>query len=266
MSPRLLLLCLLVGCAVEPAEPDPTPQPTPEGIAVGPTVGTLQLPFSADVQGTADAPVGAFDLLDGAGTIEVEGQTLDAVAYQSIPWGGFGLTLVQGLALGADELVVFWVYCDEDGGVDGVYVEGSHGLPLTWSPGDGVCLVQDEPSTTPIELPAFGFDDPSPETTHWVDGEDLVVQDDGTGFLVDGAVAMDLWVFEVVDCSDCGGNGWTELHGLAWDPARGELCFVIAYLNPDAAGQVQLSYSLSLPSLIDPWGNVWVEAEWGAVE
>jgi hypothetical protein len=71
--------------------------------------------------------------------------------------------------------------------------------------------------------------------------------------------------FTTVDCSDCGGEGWYELHALFWDAPRQRTCFGIFYLmnrHPDLVG---LEYARCLPDLGDPLqGAAWFDATWTA--
>ena len=47
-----------------------------------------------------------------------------------------------------------------------------------------------------------------------------------------------------------------------WDQAQARVCFAIFYLNIADPSHVQLAYSLTLPSLTDPAGNLMLPATW----
>ena len=77
---------------------------------------------------------------------------------------------------------------------------------------------------------------------------------------IDLGTLLVLLPFDQVDCSDCGGAGWYEVHSLLWDP-KGRLCFAIVYLF--APGDPMLvTYSLTLPDLSDPAGSTSLPGSW----
>jgi hypothetical protein len=68
--------------------------------------------------------------------------------------------------------------------------------------------------------------------------------------------------FTVVDCSkSCGTPGWYELHSILWESETGEIAYGIFYLTTGHPHQVQLEYTLELPSL-ERLDSALYEADW----
>jgi hypothetical protein len=82
------------------------------------------------------------------------------------------------------------------------------------------------------------------------------------GSLQLGSATLEVLPFNTVDCHNCATPGWMELHSLLWDPVQAQVCFAIFYLIANDTAHVKLAYSLTLPSLTEPAGNLTLAATW----
>ena len=241
----------------------PTPPPEmPAILSVAATDAVVSLPFGLNVNGNAGGFVGALSVTGNVGTIAVGGSSLAIAFYEKQPWPEFGYTLYQGLAVGASRWDVVWAYCDA-GGLAYVWHEGMTGPALDYLAASGTCTDTDVATSTTVALPALSLETPTPIPGFTIDGDDLVLADDGGSGLVtlDGD-AFPFVVFGEVDCTACGGDGWWELHSVAWDEAAARATFVILYLDFAYPDSVLAAYARSLPDFGDPFGVVEFDATW----
>lgn len=226
----------------------------PEGpIAVEPTNGTLGLPFTISVQGAGVSFVGSVSVDNGAGTVELAGQTLPVVIYERQPFEDY--FLYQALAPTGDELYVLWFYC-LGGELLGVYYEGTDGTVLTTEAATGACAEAETASTVSVQLP--GLTMPYPQLLHGYtfDGPDIWYDGLTSGWAALQGTMYALVPFGDVDCTLCGEPPWFEVHSLLWDGQR--VCFGIFYLIEGEP--LLVTYVLCLPDLTDPIGSTLVEA------
>lgn len=204
-----------------------------EVIAVAPTLATIFVPTPIEVSGAGEARVGAIELSQSVGTMEVDGEVLAAFVDERVPWPEFQYTLHQVIAVGADRLVTAWVYCD--GAVlSWVYLGDVSSDPLDVEQATGFCGQQDEAVYVDLELPAFSLPIPPTVSGFEVDGPAISVTSGGVGSVRVDGLGLTLLPFRIVDCSaDCGGAGWYELHSLLWSSAQQHVAFGILYLYLD---------------------------------
>lgn len=242
---------LLAACAAEPVEAP---------IAVERTMAQTELSFALAVAGHGREGIGAIAITDGVGTLALDGRVVTTVVYERQPWPDAGYTLFQGLAVERDRFYAVWFYCRGDE-LEGIYLHGTDGTPLSWLPARGTCVDELRSASTAVELPPLAIEVPS-----LVEGVDL----DGPAVRYDGAQpgtlqldgrALALAPFEVVDCRECPPNGWYELHSMLWDTAETRLGFGVLYLDAARAGEVWLAYGLMLPDLTALAPRV-LEARW----
>ena len=232
----------------------------PASPAIGPTMGAITLPFRVALGGSGSGLIGAFDVTDDVGTIEVAGKTLPLLVYERQPWPSQGYTLYQGLAVADDAWVVVWFYCT-DAGAESIYVESTDGIALQTLMIDGTCDVLVEDAEVTVDLPGTEFTVvyegiPSPSM-----GPEVSVTAGALGHLELGGVDHVVAPFETVDCSTaCGTPGWYEVHALLWDPLAHRATFAILYLEMD--GSVTMAYGLTLPDLVEGASDATLEAAW----
>lgn len=240
---------------------DGGPEGGVERIRIAATEGTLDLGFRLDVEGSGRRVSSAL-LVDGVGTVRIDGADSAAVVYERIAWPEAGYTLYQALAVGPEAWRMLWFYC-RDGALETIYFEGTDGIAMQHDGGSGTCTETMEPVSVPVSLPPV--DMPYPELLDgWhVSGTALSIEPGAPGFLHLGDETMEVLPFELVDCSDarCGSGDWYELHSLLWSPRQDRACFGIFYLE-DTGASVRLAYSITLPDLFDPDDGLVLDATW----
>ncbi len=232
-------------------------------LSVAPTDQTLPIAFTISIAGEGTSRIGDVALDANVGAVTVGGVSYQALAYEHQAWPEFGYELFQALAVGPDRLFSLWFYCKGDA-LDWVYFEGTDGTTMTDEPAQkgGSCAFSATPSSPHVKLPASSFAAPAPITGFEVKGAQLELPSGQKGTLSLGPVSHEVYVFDSVDCStDCGSPGWWELHALLWDPKAARLCFTIFYL-PVGQSQVWARYSIALPDLTDPIGDLTLTATW----
>ncbi len=222
----------------------------PNVVTIPATEGSVKLKFGVSAEGAGTKAVGAIHIVDGAGTVVVDGKTLPAVVYERQPFGQW--TLYQTLAVGPDRLDVVWLYC-KGGAIDGIYYETTAGAPVTPVGSSGTCSESMTPTEPKVSFPAVVLPIPKLLTKYTVNGAKISIQPGKPG-TVTLAAPLTVLAFNDVDCTqNCGAPGWRELHALLWDPAKERACFGIFYLLQPGK-PVLLEYALTLPDLSDPVG------------
>jgi hypothetical protein len=189
--------------------------------------------------------------------VDLDGVTHLAVAYQDHDWEGTGYHLYDLLSVAEDgsNLAVTYLYCQE-GALPYAYTE-SFAHPMDWETASGSCDGSAQPSTANVSFPALtvlpGAFDPGVV----INGDD-VAWDGAEGHVTLGGNRRALRPFNTVDCTDCPGGPWLEVHALLDGDA--DACFGILYLFPDDPTFVQVSYGICLPTLERPEGTL--DATW----
>lgn len=227
-------------------------------IVADATDASITLDFDVTLTGSGSSFVGSVDVRGATGTIVLGGETFPVLAYERQPFDEY--VLFQMLAVSTDRWFVVWAYCV---GTDLAYFyfEGTDGTELAYEPASGICADGPGPLTTAVQFPAIDLPLPTLYEGFTIDGPSVQVPSGAPG-TVDLGDVLTVLPFEAVDCTvDCGAPGWRELHTLLWDQANGRVCFGIFYLFEDDP-EVLLAYSLTLPDLSDPAGDVALPAEW----
>lgn len=130
--------------------------------------------------------------------------------------------------------------------------------PMDWEASEGSCLDDRQEATLVPELPPLTTLPEVIETGITFPEGDL-----SEGRIAVGGVSRDFLPFNLVDCSECAGGPWYELHAML--AGEDDACFAILYLFPEDPTFVQVEYGLCLPTL-ERLSEV-VEAPWeGALE
>jgi hypothetical protein len=182
-----------------------------------------------------------------------------AVAWQDHDWDAAGYHLYDVLSVAEDgsNLAVTFLYCRGDA-LPYAYTE-SFLHPMDYEPTSGTCAGAARASSAAVSLPALSALPAHYDPGVRIDGED-VSWDGASGRVRLAGVDRALHPFGFVDCTDCPGGPWLEVHGLLDGPD--DACFGILYLFPDDPSFVQLSYTLCLPGLERPEASL--EADWYA--
>jgi hypothetical protein len=237
-----------------PGESAETGDPDEPAVAVAPaTSGALELSFSLDVSAEGRDRLSEVALATDVGGLALDGAAHAAVAYQDHDWESAGYHLYDLLSVAEDgtDLGVTYLYCDGED-VPYAYTE-SFDLPMDWESASGSCVGEQVETDASVELPALRVTPEAvPTGVTFEDGEMA-----GGDVTLDGTTRT--WIpFNTVDCTDCPGGPWYELHSLLVGDS--EACFAIAYLFPDDPTFAQWEYGLCLPSLSRPAGVV--EGSW----
>ena len=227
-------------------------------IVLPATEGELALDFDVAIAGDGSSFIGALDLQNGSGTVEVGGQLLPVVAYERQPFGDW--LLFQLLAVQSDRWYVLWAYC-QGSDLTWIYFEGTDGTRLDAEPASGSCLDGPGPTAAAVGFPAVDMPLPPLIDGFAIEGPSVSLLGAAPGW-VDLGTRHTVLAFDEVDCTaDCGSPGWREVHSILWDEVAARACFAIFYLF-DGAPEVLLAYALTLPDLSDPAGDVGLAARW----
>jgi hypothetical protein len=205
------------------------------------TAGALATPFGARVDGRGSAQVGALAFADNAGTVELDGQRLPAVIYQTTnPLEEGATASLAGVAVAPDYLVAFWILCAGDE-LRGVWHEESDSGPLRREPAHGACHLTAAQTSTAVDLPASALRFPAFACDVEVSGQELQIHGDGPGEVTLPADLIRptdqrfaVYPFQAVDCwhHPCAdGRAWYEVHALMSDGAS-RAAFGVFYFSP----------------------------------
>ncbi|HWB77810.1 MAG TPA: hypothetical protein VG755_22740 [Nannocystaceae bacterium] len=227
--------------------------------SIGPTQGSIPIDFRVSIVGDGELSVGAIDITDDFGTVEIDGEVRPVLVYERQPWPSAGYVLYQALAVADTSWTVLWFYCD-DTGLAHVYVESTDGIPLQTVLATGTCEQQLVGLNVPVDLPGTEFQVIYQGDDVAIDGPDISVHAAELGSIVLAGVPFVVAPFETVDCSSCDSPGWYEVHVVLWDPAAQRAGFAIVYL--ESSGHARITYGITLPDLSDVVGDTTFDAEW----
>lgn len=252
------MVLLLAACALDAdvKSPDPvdtdtdtdadTDTDTEPGVLAPATEGSLTLPFTVDAAGAGPDRLDDVALLDASGSLVLSGVSHLAVAYQEHDWveSGYRLFDLVSLAEDGSNLAVTYLYC-QDGALPYAYTE-SFLHPMDWETTTGSCAGSSRATEVDVSLPPLRAGPPPFDPGVRISGDD-VSYDGEQGRVVLAGVERTLQPFNVVDCTDCPGGPWYELHSLLDGPD--DACFAIVYLYPEDPSFLQVEYGLCLPTL-----------------
>jgi hypothetical protein len=217
-------------------------------IVIGATDAMLDVPFTVSAAGAGTKAIGQIALTNGVGTVEIDGQEVQAAVYEQQPFGMY--TLYQTLAVSPGRIDVLWLYCNA-GVLDFVYHEGTDGTGVIDEPATGTCTASSTASVEQVTFPAVDMAYPPLLTGYTVTGAEVSIPSGMPGSVTVGGTMLTVLAFNAVDCSTgCGTPGWYEIHSLIWDPKVAKVTFAIFYLFPSGM-PVEVEYALTLPDLSD---------------
>ena len=278
MRPLSTLLCLaLLGC---PTDSDSKLDTSPPGDTA-PQAASLETAFSVDASGTGEVRLGGIEVQGNLATLELSGVAHRGVAYQHHDWQSTGYVLFDLLTVAEDgsNLAVTYLY-EQDGQLPYAYSE-SFEHPMDWEVTTGSVSWQESPTVVTPDIPELTGRPEPLDVGITISGDALWLEGDAGEIDLEGAT-YDLLPFATVDCTDCPGGPWLELHcllegvgeraalsrgGAAGSNAAGKdgdpsalACFGIVYLFPNEPDHAQLSYGICLPGLETPSGDY--EVSW----
>lgn len=212
----------------------------------GPTAGPLDVGLSVDAELAKTARLKSFSLAGSLGTLRLDGVDHHGIVYLDHDWpeSGYHLYDVFSVADDGSALAITYLY-EADGNIPYAYTE-SYGLPMDWEATSGTLLAT--PAATPlnVELPALTTSPPAFDVGISIDGADAHLDATG-GDLTLAGVNRDVHPFGAVDCTDCPGGPWLEIHAVLSNDD--DACFAILYLYPDDPSVVHVEHGLCVPTL-----------------
>jgi len=209
------------------------------------SVGELSL----DATGKGSRRIGKLSLSASAGTVEIDGVALPAIAFERQPFAAPStITAYELVSVAADRMYLLWIYCVPGATITQLWVESTAGEGLTSEIASGSCTDVFKASTPRLRAPAVSMSWPSADRGFSVSGTAIDLPARAPGTVQYDGVKQVAFHFATVDCSFCGGGGWYELHSLLWNPQTSAVTFGIFYLMI-AGGPVLFEYTLSMPVL-----------------
>ena len=265
---RSLLITLLalvsLGC---PVDADSKLDTAPPQDSDPPQAPSMQAEFLLDASGYGTDRLGGIEVHANLATLELSGVAHRGLAYQHHDWQSAGYVLFDLLTVAQDgsNLAVTYLY-GQDGQLPYAYTE-SFAHPLDWETSGGTVEWSETPTTVQPDIPELVARPAPLDVGIGIDGDELWLDGQSGEILLDGA-RYELLPFATVDCTDCPGGPWLEIHCLltADEPATmtwrqaGQACFGIVYLFPNDPDYAQLSYGICLPDLQTPSGDF--EVSW----
>jgi hypothetical protein len=237
-----------ISISIQPASQPIDPQAL---IHVLPTTSHVTVPFTISItgSGSAGSRIGAFDLNKDTGIITIDAQSVPALVYYTQP---FGDTLYQTIAVTDNAWFILWFYCSGANTIDTLYYESTDGDAVTDEDATGTCFENPDAWPATAAFPASTIDSIALVPGFTVQGKSISYDGAHPGTTMVGANRYAWYPFNFVDCSECGSDGWYELHSLLIPQDRKSAAFGIFYLQN--AGDVDLYYGIDLPYLTNPAG------------
>jgi hypothetical protein len=254
-----LLLPLLAGCLADAdSKLDTAPGDTDPGGETGdPVSASFVAAFRVDAEGSGDDRVDSARVEENRVELILEGAPHRGLAYQHHDWQSAGYVLFDLITVAEDgsNLAVTYLYGQGDL-LPYAYTE-SFLHPMDWESTSGSVAWSEQPTEVEPSIPALEARPDPTDLGVTIAGDALWLEGAAGGVTVDG-VGYELLPFASVDCTDCPGGPWLELHSLLVEGA--DACFGIVYLFPEEPGYAQLSYGFCLGSLSTLEGSY--EVDW----
>ncbi len=256
----IVLTALLLGCTPDSDSKIDTAPPVDSGETGEtdqPDLPSLETAFVVDASGYGTDRLGGVEVVANIATLELSGVAHRGVAYQHHDWQSTGYVLFDLLTVAEDgsNLAVTYLYGQDDQ-LPYVYTE-SFDHPMDWETAGGSVSWSETPTVVRPDIPELVARPAPLDVGITISGDELWLDGETGGVVLDG-VSYELLPFATVDCTDCPGGPWLEIHSLlAGDEAReaAPTCFGIVYLFPEQPSSAQLSYGICLPNLETPSGN-----------
>lgn len=235
----------------ETGETGDTDDTTDPDVIAPATQGSFGASFMVDASGEGEDRLGAFEVVGNLASLELSGVAHRGLAYQHHDWQSAGYVLFDLLTVAEDgsNLAVTYLYA-QGSQLPYAYTE-SFVHAMDWENTSGEAAWQEAKTEVEVDIPALRALPEPIETGIEVSGDELWLEGTEGGIVLDGQTYTML-PFATVDCTECPGGPWLELHNLL--VGEGEACFGIVYLFPEEPAYAQLSYGICLPGLETPGG------------
>jgi len=230
-----------------------------DGPVIAATDAGTKFTFSLNATGEG-VKVKSLAMLGNAGTLSLGGVPHTGVAFESHAWTGAGWDIFDVLSIADDgsNLAVTFLYC-KGSELTHFYFE-SLTDKMTVETAAGTCEALQQETPVNVSLPALKASPSALDTGITIDGADVHLDATG-GTMTMASQTWRLVPFGTVDCTQCPGGPWLEIHSLLLGEQQG--CFSILYLWPNDKTKVEAAYTLCLPSLERP--TAMLEATWDGV-
>lgn len=94
-----------------------------EPIDLAAVSATSTQDFTSTFSGKGTNAVGEIDIRSDWGSLVFEGQPLDVLVYEQIPWTAFKETLFQFIGRRDGEIISGWIYCNDSNQLDSIWYE-----------------------------------------------------------------------------------------------------------------------------------------------
>lgn len=208
---------------------------------------------SVNVDGSGSSQVGSVSLTQDSGSARFLGANYRMVAYVAQPsWAGYDLFDALAVREDGGDIALLYLYCSPSGspneGLSSIYYEAFE-TPMVDEHASGSCAFSLSDISVHATFPAITAVPSAGKVTSFTLTGDATLDSSGIGSLRsrDG-VTRTFTPFQIVDCTDCPGGPWYEIHSI-FDSRPEDACFGIIYLYPNDRQRMSLSYSLCFPSM-----------------
>ena len=223
-------------------------------LFLGPTAGTLPMPFDVGIHAANATDFGApflgtIAITSGVGTVSrLDGEGPVAVISST---RGFspGELIYEAIGVDNNAIRVYFFYCEPGSTLSTVYYEDTTTPQLFQLTPHGECVATNGTALEQVSFPPVTLVPPKPVPGIAIDGPDLSYNGTSPGRALWDGRSLDLYPFLLVNCTTCAQPGWWELHSLLWDPNDAEATVIIFYLFLDRPFEVSADYAFSLPRL-----------------
>jgi hypothetical protein len=266
MHTLLMLPALLaIGCTADSDSKIDTglPGDTDTGEDTADVSASFEAEFLVDASGYGTDRLGGVEVVANLASLELSGVTHRGLAYQHHDWQSAGYVLFDLLTVAEDgsNLAVTYLY-GRDGALPYAYTE-SFDHSMDWENTGGSVDWSETSTTVQPDMPALVARPAPLDVGIDISGDALWLEDEVGGVEIEG-VSYALLPFATVDCTDCPGGPWLEIHALLEEEGQRDTsalaCFGIVYLFQNQPDYAQLSYGLCLPDLSTPEGDF--EVSW----
>lgn len=212
--------------------------------------GEIELPFTVDMSGSGSGV--SLSIADNSGTMTLRGgPTIQILAYGSLFWQSQNRMVVQLIGLTGSQVMIASIYCDPNKQkLTNIWYEFSDHPGMISGSLSGTCTTARNSHRVSYDFPAANLVKPVSYGIETADGPDLKLQGPG-GTLQHGSnngslEPFDAFPFGSVNCRDCGGKGWYELHSMFYDQARTRACFAILYFMLGDPHHVGMTWGVCL--------------------
>jgi len=203
--------------------------------------------LDASVSGSGTSPVGSVNVKENGGYIQLQGHNFYVLAYQSQRGFG-GYDLVDALAVRQDggEVALFYLYC-QGSRLTSVWHE-SYFMEAKSVSAAGSCAVGMSSLNSRAYFPAITALPPAFVSGFSISGSEVDLNGASGRIRAADGVWRTFTPFAKVDCTQCPGGSWYEVHGI-FNNQPEDACFGILYLRLSNYHAVSLGWSLCLPEL-----------------